>query len=146
MTRSEKAEHLMMQEEFSCSQAVLEVFCDDFGADLVTARKVAALFGGGMKHGGMCGVVTGALMVLGLKYGQVEPMDVATKKASAPIAREFIKRFEEKGHALGCEALLGVNTSTPEGAAYASEHKLHRKICVGLIEETVEILEDMLGL
>ncbi len=146
MTRAEKATDLMLKDNFSCSQAVLEVFCDDFGVDIMTARQLSAMFGGGLKRGGICGVVTGGLMVLGLKYGQTVPNDMETKKASGPIAREFVSRFEAKDHRMDCETLLGVNTSTPEGAAYAKEHDLHRVVCAGLVKDAVEILEDMLGL
>ncbi|HWQ51936.1 MAG TPA: C-GCAxxG-C-C family protein [Terriglobales bacterium] len=146
MTRAQKATDLMLKDNFSCSQAVLEVFCDDFGVDVTTARKLSAMFGGGLKRGGVCGVLTGGLMVLGLRYGQTVPNDLETKKASGPIAREFLSRFEAKGHRVDCETLLGVNSSTPEGAAYVKEKDLHRVVCADLVKDSVEILEDMLGL
>jgi len=146
MTRTEKATALMLNDNFSCSQAVLEVFCDDFGVDIKTARKLSAMFGGGLKRGGVCGVLTGGLMVLGLKYGQTIPNDMDTKSAAGPIAREFVSRFTAKGHCMDCEKLLGINSSTPEGAAYVKEHDLHRVICAGLVKDAIEILEDMLSL
>lgn len=146
MTRTEKATDLMLKDNFSCSQAVLEVFCDDFGVDIMTARKLSAMFGGGLKRGGVCGVLTGGLMVLGLKYGQTIPNDMVTKGAAGPIAREFVSRFSAKGHCMDCEKLLGVNSSTPEGAAFVKEHDLHRVVCAGLVKDAIEILEDMLSL
>ena len=144
ITRFEKATDLMMNDSFSCSQAILEVFCEDFDVDLIEARKLSALFGGGLKSGNVCGLITGALMVLGLKYGQTEPKDVTTKALSGPIAREFIKRFTEMGHDLNCEDLLGINSSTPEGAEYVKANDLHRTICVPLLRDAIEILERMI--
>ena len=57
-------------EGFSCSQSVLAAFAPELGLDADAALRVSAAFGGGMgRTGGPCGAVTGALMVLGLKYG-----------------------------------------------------------------------------
>ena len=55
---------------YACSQAVLSTLSPELGLDENTAFKVASAFGGGMvRHGEVCGAVTGALMALGLKYG-----------------------------------------------------------------------------
>ena len=54
---------------FNCSQAVLGSYCEQFGLDCEKAYKVATGFGGGMHIDSVCGAVTGAFMVLGLKYG-----------------------------------------------------------------------------
>ncbi len=53
MTRTEKATALMLDGQFSCSQAVLEVFCDDYGVDIITARKLRQCLAG-LKRGGVC--------------------------------------------------------------------------------------------
>jgi len=55
-----------------CSQAVFGEFAAQLGLDRDTALKIAAPFGGGMWHGETCGCVVGALMAIGLKYGQGE--------------------------------------------------------------------------
>ncbi len=54
---------------FNCSQSVLTAFAGDFDLDEVTALKVAGGFGAGMgRLMETCGAVSGAYMVLGLKY------------------------------------------------------------------------------
>ena len=64
----------IFKEGINCSQAVLSSFAEDFGVDKNMALKMAAGFGGGMgRTGHRCGAVTGAYMVLGLKYGAIEP-------------------------------------------------------------------------
>ena len=58
---------------FNCSQAVLSVYAEEFGLCRETALKIACGFGGGMGRMALtCGVVTGAFMVIGLKYGNVD--------------------------------------------------------------------------
>ena len=81
-------------EGFSCSQSVLAAFAPEPGLDADAALRVSAAFGGGMgRAGGTCGAVTGALMVLGLRYGPTVADKVA-KEQTYTQAREFIARFE----------------------------------------------------
>ena len=75
-TKSEKAVDLFVNKGFLCSQAVLESHSDEYGIDTVIARKIAGPFGGGMGHcDEVCGAVSGALMLIGLKYGQFKEGD-----------------------------------------------------------------------
>lgn len=50
---------------YNCAQSVLMSFKDVTGLQDEAAFKVAADFGGGLKHGNTCGAITGGLMVLG---------------------------------------------------------------------------------
>ena len=55
---------------FRCSQAILSTYGLQFGLDQELALKLASPFGGGMGSlGNTCGAVTGAILVIGLKYG-----------------------------------------------------------------------------
>ncbi|MHA2216743.1 MAG: C-GCAxxG-C-C family protein [Candidatus Hodarchaeales archaeon] len=57
----------------NCAQAIISVYGEYLGADHDTCLKIASVFGGGINRtGNMCGAVTGALMVIGLKYGDIE--------------------------------------------------------------------------
>ena len=91
MTHKEKAMKIFY-EKFNCSQAVLGAYADDYGLTVDQAMKVAACFSGGVRKGEVCGAVSGAIMVIGLKYG-----DGPDYKATAyPKAAEFMERFKEK--------------------------------------------------
>ncbi|MFZ5631777.1 MAG: C-GCAxxG-C-C family protein [Bacillota bacterium] len=60
------------QEGALCSQALFSTCAVKLGLDRETAMKIATPFGGGMARlGETCGAVTGALMVIGLKYGNM---------------------------------------------------------------------------
>ena len=56
--------------ELHCSQSVLAAFAEECGITEEQALKLGSCFGGGMRKGEVCGAVTGALMALGLLYGQ----------------------------------------------------------------------------
>ena len=55
-----------------CSQIIVSEFAEEFGYDRNEAMKLANPFGGGMFGGDTCGAVTGAMMVIGMKYGNFE--------------------------------------------------------------------------
>ena len=79
------------QEGYACSQSVLSAYAPLFDLDPELALRIAAPFGGGMGcMGEVCGAVTGAFMVLGLKVGNTLAQDKASKEASYDLARELI--------------------------------------------------------
>jgi C_GCAxxG_C_C family probable redox protein len=61
------------KEGFNCSQSVFSTYSRLFGLNHEVALKIAQGFGGGFaRMGQTCGAVTGAFMVIGLKYGKVK--------------------------------------------------------------------------
>lgn len=83
----------LYHEGFVCSQAWLTTCGTKFGLHRDIALKVAAAFGGGMSRlGATCGA-TGAFMLIGLKYGNIEPQDKERRK-TYEVARDFVSKFE----------------------------------------------------
>jgi C_GCAxxG_C_C family probable redox protein len=141
---SEIAEALHLQ-GFNCSQAVFVTLAQQLGFDRSLALKIASLFGGGIgRSGETCGAVSGALMALGLRIGFNEP-DPQAKERGYALAREFMRRFQQRHGALACKALLGVDLSTPEGLQKAREQAVFTNKCSQFIAGAVEIAEDMLA-
>jgi C_GCAxxG_C_C family probable redox protein len=131
------------REGFSCSQSVLSAFAPDLGLDADAALRVSAAFGGGMgRTGGTCGAVTGALMVLGLKYGATA-VNPAAKALTSARAREFMTRFQAHHGATVCAGLLGVNIGTPEGHRAARDADLFKTVCPGLAASAALILQEL---
>ena len=129
---------------FNCSQAVLASFASDFGLSEEMALKIATQFGGGARKGEMCGAVSGALMVLGLKYGHYH-WDVPEEKAKAyKIAEDFMNRFIAKKGTVVCRELLGYDVSNPEDMIKIKELDLFKKTCPEMIKCATEIVEQML--
>ena len=51
----------------NCSQTIMRCYAEDMGISEEMAAGLGCNFGGGMKCGGICGAITGGLMVLGAK-------------------------------------------------------------------------------
>ena len=130
---------------FNCSQAVLSVFAPQMGLNLEKSLKIATAFGGGMARlGETCGVVTGALMVIGLKHGMVNSEEKTAKINTYKIANEFIKEFESRNNSIVCKKLIDCDLSTPEGLEEAKKNEVFKMICPLLVKDSVEILEEIL--
>ena len=131
---------------FACSQAILSAYGEELGLDRDTALKIAAGFGGGMgRMAETCGAVTGAFMVIGLKYGTIDPEDKATKDKTYDLVQEFANRFKSRQGSISCQDLLGYDVSSPEELEAAKEKELFDNICPKLVKEAAEILEEMLS-
>ncbi len=144
MTKSEKALELFAN-GFNCSQAVLTAFASDFGLDETLALMLGTQFGGGARNGEMCGAVSGALLVLGLKYGHCIASDHEQKSRAYEIAVEYTKRFKERNGSIVCRDLLGYDLTNPEEMVYIKEKNLFGDICPKMIQSAVEVLEGILA-
>ena len=65
---------------YGCCQSVVAAFSDLYGLDELTAKRIAAGFGGGVgRLRMMCGAVSGIVMLVGLDCGQTEASLPATR-------------------------------------------------------------------
>jgi C_GCAxxG_C_C family probable redox protein len=132
-----KAEEFFL-EGYACSQAVLMAFADEIGLDMETAKKVSSTFGGGMgRMRKTCGALTGAFMVIGIKYGNTKPDDMETKLNSYDIVQELAKKFKAKHGTTNCAKLLKKYT-TPDAVENRNHHKI---ICSKLVKDATNMLE-----
>jgi C_GCAxxG_C_C family probable redox protein len=133
------------QEGYACSQSVLSAYAPLFDLDPELALRIAALFGGGMgRMGEVCGAVTGAFMVLGLKAGNTLAEDRASKEAAYDLAREFAERFRKRHGSILCRELLGCAIDTPEGLQAARQRGLFKELCPRLVGDSSEIVAELL--
>jgi C_GCAxxG_C_C family probable redox protein len=143
MTRLEHALDLFAR-QFNCAQAVFGAYGPAEGLDETHCMMIAAPFGGGIgRLGETCGAVTGALMVLGLRYGAMAVTDPLAKAAMYERTREFVERFKSRNHSCVCRSLLGIDISTPEGWKEAQERKTHQTVCPKYIRDAAEILDQI---
>ena len=132
-------------EGFMCSQAVLSAYSGQFGLDRETALKVSAAFGGGMgRMGEICGAVTGAFMVIGLKYGRTAVQDTQSHENTNRLVKEFVDRFKSLNGSIVCRELLGCDLSTPDGLKTFVEKKLRDIVCPKFVRDAAEIVEQLL--
>ena len=136
----------LFRQGFNCAQAVLATYCKGFSLERDTALKLASGFGGGMgTMAKTCGAVTGAFMVIGLKYGGTSSSDKEVKINTYKLIREFADRFESRNGTVICKELLGCDISTEEGFKNAKEKDLFSTICPKLVDDAAEILEEMMA-
>jgi len=134
------------QETFSCSQAVLSTFGPEMGLERKLALRVAGAFGGGMaRMGGTCGAVTGAMMVIGLKWGKTDAQDEAAKEKTYGYVRQFVDRFLSKHGSITCRELLTFDIGTPEGQRRFKEESCLSLRCSSFVRDAVRILEVILN-
>lgn len=143
MNKVEKSQEYF-KNGFNCSQAVFTTFATELGLSEELALKVSTQFGGGARKGEMCGAVSGALMVLGLKYGHYH-YDAPEEKTNAyKIAEDFMNRFIEKNGTVVCRELLGYDLTKPEDKQKIMELDLFHISCPKMIQCATEIVEEML--
>ena len=134
------------KEGFNCAQSTLVTFGPDLDLDRDMALRMASGFGGGMgRMAQTCGVVTGAFMVLGLKFGHTTTDDTEAKARTEGLCREFVRRFSERNGSIVCRDLLGCDISTEKGSEKATELGLSEKRCRGFVRDSAEILEELLS-
>jgi C_GCAxxG_C_C family probable redox protein len=144
MTKADDA-HRCFISRFTCSAAVFSTFSEELGLNPDTAKKIACGFGAGIsKTGNICGAVSGAILVIGLKYGKtVADDDAATEKTRA-LVRQFIHAFTEKNGSVNCTELLGYNLSDPAAYARARDEELFVTKCPLLVRDAAEIVDTIL--
>lgn len=129
---------------FNCAQAVLTAFSDDFLCPKKVALQISGAFGSGMGQlGETCGAVTGALMVLGLKYGKYKQDDTTSKDRTYANVKRFNDAFIYSFGSIKCSELIEYNLSKPEELTKAREAGVFQCICPKLIERAVNILESL---
>lgn len=144
MSNKEKAK-AYFSDGFNCSQSVLAVFASRYNLDLELALRIATGFGGGIgSQGETCGVVSGAVMVIGLEHGKTKADDKTAKAKTYKLVQEFSRRFSHQLGSTRCKELLGCDLSTEEGYKTAKEKGLFKSVCPVLIEQGIDILEEIL--
>ena len=120
---------------YSCSQSVAVACADLVDVDATTIFRATEGFGGGMGTGdGVCGALSGALLIAGLKNSSGNLTASKTKASTMKISKAMLTSFREKcGGAIICRELKGVDT----GKMLCS--------CPDCIKHGVEVVEENLG-
>lgn len=130
---------------YDCSQVVVAHYAEKLGLSEEVANKVSACFGGGMLQADTCGAFTGALMVIGLKYGHYdEETLLAQKDVMMAKSAEFKKLFFEKFETCNCKELLGYDVSIPEQFQEALSSGRMLEFCPTVVTAVLECLDQIL--
>ena len=143
MDNVKKAAYLF-EKKFMCSQAVFAAFAEQFGITEKQALQIGGCFGGGMNKGEVCGACTGALMVLGMKYGQFDENDLDSRTVQGAKAIQFLDEFSKRKGSYICRDLMNCDLTTEKGRNYARTNGLFGTVCPEMVKTAAEIVSEML--
>jgi C_GCAxxG_C_C family probable redox protein len=141
---AERAESLFLT-GYNCSQSVLQAVAPRLGLPQAVAARLASPFGAGIAfQGQQCGAVSGALLAIGLRYGNQSAQDKASKELAYRRSQEFIARFKARRQTSLCRELLGIDLSQPGELERTRQLGVFDETCPGFVRDAVEILSAML--
>ncbi len=130
---------------FTCTQSILASFAGRYAIPQSLAFRIGEPFGAGIScTGGMCGSVTGSIMVLGLQYGSTRSNDEAARYYTYQRVQELIQRFTKLHGSIQCPDLLGYNLGDPIQLQTVMEKGLFTQLCPTLVGDAARILAEML--
>ena len=129
----------------NCSQAIVAVFSEEHGFPAETALKIAYPFGRGMGGcGHTCGALTGAMMVIGMKYGTASQNETDKMKLAREKTRRLIEIFESEHGTTLCNDLTGFDQRKLNGPGLMAMLPHFHNTCRKFLETVVTFLEEEL--
>jgi len=134
MNRTDKAEALF-KGGCNCAQAVFTAFADEFGLDEELAQRLSCGLGGGVgRMREVCGAVSAAAMIIGMRLGP-------DKAKAYPQVQEFCKKFKDQAGSLVCRELLAGTRATTGGAPEKRTVEYYEnRPCLGLVKLAASLL------
>jgi C_GCAxxG_C_C family probable redox protein len=146
LSRAEEAKK-QFEKGFLCAPAVLSTYSEQLGLEKALALKIACGFGAGIgRLGKTCGAVAGAVMVIGLKDGQVNLADEESREKTYTLVRQFVDRFAALHGSIECRELIGYDLSNSSELELARENGVFQNKCPSFVYDAARILEDVLHL
>jgi len=122
MSYQEKASQLHA-EGCNCCQSVIMCCAEKFGLTEEQAYRLGAFFGGGFRCEEVCGAVSGAVMGLGLAYGDENNRECGKSK-------EFLEAFKQEFGSILCRDII-----QPEGQEKKALCPTYIKFAANYLEE-----------
>jgi C_GCAxxG_C_C family probable redox protein len=136
------------EQGFGCAQSVLASFAQEYGLSEEAALRIATGFGSGMgRMCEVCGALTGAFMVIGLKHGKsnTDGSRYGTKtETTYRVVAELAKKFAARNGSIYCRDLIGHDLSDPAEREKVVHLGLFTTTCRKCILDSVELLEETL--
>ena len=134
---------------YGCCQSVVAAFSDLYGLDELTAKRIAAGFGGGVgRLRMMCGAGSGIVMLVGLDCGQTEGSDREGKSACYKVVQQLLARSEQENGSLICAEILGLKGHEKAASSYEASPRTAEyyktRPCAAKVESAARIFADYL--
>ena len=142
----EKAVDLFVNKGFNCAQAVLSSHCEEYGLQEDIAKKLACGLGAGIGYSGeICGAVSGAVLLIGLKYGSYKEYETEPKYKTYKLAKELLNNFKKEYGTVNCTELIKYDLGNPEEYSKAKEAGVFKELCPLFIKKAIELAEEILN-
>ena len=136
------ASKIMEEKQGNCAQAIYATYgpyLSNGKVDFESCMLTASAFGGGINRtGNVCGAVTGALMALGLQYGE-DVQEVTT------VSAELLEAFKSTNDSIICRELVGYDLFDDENLRQAFEKDIFKN-CVKYVDDVARLLEKHVAL
>lgn len=100
--------------KYNCCQAVACAFSDKVEIDEKTLFAIGEGFGLGMgATDGVCGALSGAIMLAGLKNSDKNTDIPASKAQTYKVSALMMEKFKERTGSIICKELKGIETGHP---------------------------------
>ncbi len=134
-----------IKEGMNCCQAIITSYGPSLGLTFDATVKLGSAFGGGLgRTGEVCGALTGATMVLGLKYGPLDAKNPKARDRVYALTQELLANFRRRRGEVTCRKLLNCDISSADGYAKAIDSGLLKNLCPLLVQDAAEILEGIM--
>ena len=111
----EEAARKFVEEPFNCAEGIVAAFSEARGESTRAFTALATPFGGGVGSlGHMCGAISGGLMVLGRRGGEL----CLPRPTIRGMAQELYQDFEETFGTTSCRDLTRHDCQAAGGAPY----------------------------
>jgi C_GCAxxG_C_C family probable redox protein len=145
MDRAEMAADAM-RSGFNCAQSMIKAYSAELNAEEDSVVRMAASFGGGMgRNGYVCGALSGAALVIGARYGNIDPADTAARDRAYAAVNDLLEKFQREHHTVLCRELLNINLKNPEELKRALEAGVFQNQCPLFVRSAGRILEEVLA-
>lgn len=136
----------LFEEGYNCSQSILAAFCDETGLDKETSLRLSSSFGAGMgKMREVCGAVTGMFMVVGLKYGYTDPLNLDVKSKHYELIQCLSEQFKAENNSIICRELLDMPMDNNPIPAARTDAYYKSRPCAKLVEHAAKLLDEYIS-
>ncbi|PKN76694.1 MAG: hypothetical protein CVU52_03600 [Deltaproteobacteria bacterium HGW-Deltaproteobacteria-10] len=135
-----------MKSGFNCAQAIIKAYADEVGINQEDAVRMASALGGGVgRNGNICGAVSGAALIIGMKFGTTDPVNFPAKEKAYNKTNELMDRFATENKSVLCKELIPYDMKDPQELKKAREAGVFVKQCPLYVLSSGRILESIIS-
>jgi C_GCAxxG_C_C family probable redox protein len=135
-----------MKKGYNCAQAIIKAYANDVGMKEDDAVRMVSSLGGGVgRNGQICGAVSGAALIIGMKFGSTDPANFTAKEKAYNKTNELLEKFGAENKSVLCKELIPYDMKNPEELKKAREAGVFVKQCPLYVSSAGRILESILS-